>query len=95
MAVDFSFNNIVQIISNELFGGNTTIGGLVIMMAAMFIMIAILANLKAPVYFALVPGIILAIIFSTMGIMDMTVSFMIIILSAVILAAAARRTIGG
>lgn len=95
MGVDFNFANIVQILSNELFGGNTTVGGLVIMMGVTFIMMAILANIKAPVQYSLAPMMIMAIIFTSMGIMDTTVSFIIIIISAVLIAATARKTIGG
>ena len=94
MAVDFSFLNIINVISAEMFGGNTTVGGLVIMMVVAFIMIAILASVKAPMQYALVPMIILSVIFAAMGIMNTTVSFLIIIVSAVLIAATARRTIG-
>lgn len=95
MAVDFSFINIVGVISQELFGGNTTVGGLVIMLCVTFIMIAILANIKAPMQYALAPMIIMSIIFAAMGIMDTTVSFIIIIICAVLIASTARRLVGG
>ena len=95
MAVDFSFINIVNIISQELFGGNTTVGGLVIMMAVSFLMMAVLANIKAPMQYSLAPMIILSIIFATMGIMDTTVSFIVIIVCAVIIATTARKLVGG
>ena len=94
MAVDFSFINIVNIISNQIFGGNTTVGGLVIMMVVAFIMMAFLASIKAPMQYALVPMIIMSVIFAALGIMNATVSFLIIIISAVLIAATARRTIG-
>lgn len=93
LAVDFSFINIVNVISQELFGGNTTVGGLVIMLAVAFLMMAVLANIKAPVQYSLVPVIILAIIFAALNIMDMTVSFVIIIISAVIVATGVRNMI--
>lgn len=95
MAVDFSFINIISVISQELFSGNTTIGGLAVMMLATFVMIAILANIRAPIQYSLVPMIILAIIFAGMGIMDTTVSFIVIIICAVIVASTARRLVGG
>lgn len=94
MAVDFSFINIVNVISQELFGGNTTVGGLVIMLAVTFIMMAALANMKAPIQYSLAPMIIMSIIFAAMGIMNTTVSFLIVIVCAVLIAATARRTIG-
>lgn len=94
MAVDFSFVNIVNVISSELFGGNTTVGGLVIMLAVSFLMMAVLANMKAPIQYSLAPMIIMSIIFAAMGIMNTTVSFLIVIVCAVLIAATARRTIG-
>lgn len=91
MAVDFDFNNIISIVAQELFGGNTTVAGLVIMLAIVFICMAFLSTIKAPIQYSLVPMIIMAVIFATMGIMDPTVSFLIIILSAVLMAATARK----
>ena len=94
MAVDFSFSNIIYVIS-EFFGGNTTVGGLAVMMAVSLIIMAILANIKAPIQYSLAPMILLSIIFAAMGIMNTTVSFIIIIVCAVILASTARRLVGG
>lgn len=93
MAVDFNFLNIISVIGQEFFGGNTTIAGLVIMLVITFILIAILANIKAPMQYALAPMIIMSIIFAAMNIMDVTVSFIIIILCAVLMAASARRLV--
>lgn len=95
MAVDFSFLNIVDIIAQTLFSGNTTIAGLVIMLVCAFILMAILANIKAPMEYSMAPMLILAIIFGAMGIMDTTVSFVIIIISAIVVASGARRLISG
>lgn len=95
MVVDFNAINVINVISQELFGGNTTIGGLVIMMALSFIMMVILANIKAPMHYCLAPMIILSIVFAAMGIMDTTVSFVIIIICAVLVASSARRIVGG
>lgn len=91
--VDFSFTNIINIFAETIFGGNTTVAGLVIMCGVMFIGMAILANMKAPVQYGLVPAMIMAIIFASIGIMDPTVSFIIIIVSAVMVAMTARRMV--
>ena len=93
MAVDFDFYNIINVFAQEFLGGNTTIAGLIIMMVISFIMIAILANIKAPMQYALAPMMMLAIIFAAMGIMDVTVSFIIIILCAILMASTARRLV--
>lgn len=95
MAVDFTFNNIVQIIAQEFLGGDTTIAGLSIMLVLSFIMMAILANLRAPVVYSLAPMVILSVAFAAMGFMDPTVSFLIIILCAIVIALQARRIASG
>lgn len=94
MAVDFTFTNIINVIAQTVFAGNTTIAGLAIMLLVAFVMMAILANIKAPVQYSLVPIIILAIIFAAMGIMDTTVSFIVIIISAIVVATGARDLVG-
>ena len=93
MAVDFTFTNIINIIANEFFMGNTTITALALMLAASLIVMMILASIKAPVSFALAPMIILSIIFNAMGMMDTTVSFVIIILSAIMMATQTRKLV--
>lgn len=95
MAVDFTFSNIINVIAQTFLGGDTTIAGLLIMLVIAFIMMAILANLKAPVVYSLAPMVILAIAFAAMGIMDVTVSFLIIILCAIVIALQARRIASG
>ena len=93
--VAITFNSIINIIAQTFFDGSTTIAGLVIMLAAFFIALVVLANVKAPPVYSLVPMMILSIIFTAYGVMDTTVSFLIIILSAVMTAAMARKTVGG
>lgn len=93
MAVDFSVANIINVIAQEAFGGNTTVAGLCVMLAVSFVMLAVLANVKAPVTYSLIPMIILSIIFAALGVMDPTVSFLIVIISAVLVATTARRLV--
>lgn len=93
--VAITFANIINIIAQTFFDGSTTLAGLAIMLAAFFLMLVILANVKAPPIYSLVPMIVLAIIFAAYGVMDTTVSFLIIILSAIMTAVVARKTVGG
>lgn len=90
MAVDLSLVSIIDIIAQSFFGGSSTLAGLVIMLAVFFVMIVILGNLKAPITYSLVPMMILAIVFTYVGVMDTTVSFMIIIVSVVLIAITTR-----
>lgn len=91
----FSFNTIVGVVAQIFFDGSDNLAGLAIMAVVFFMMVAFLANVRAPITYALVPMIILAILFAGLGIIDTTTSFLIIILSAVIIAANARNLVGG
>lgn len=93
--VAITFTTIINIIAQTFFDGSTTIAGLAIMLAAFFVMLVILANVKAPPIYSLVPMIILSVVFTAYGVMDTTVSFLIIILSAIMTAVVARKTVGG
>ena len=67
---------------------------ILVILAVLFIMIMILANLRAPVTYALVPMIMLDIVFAMLGIIDSTVSFIIVVISAVLIAKQAQHMIG-
>ena len=95
MAVDFSITGIIGTIAQVFCGGSMTMAGILVMLAVLFIMIMILANLKAPVTYALVPMIMLDIVFAMLGIVDSTVSFIIVVISAVLIAKQAQKVIGG
>ena len=91
----FSFNTIVGVIGQGFFDGSTSLAGLAIMAVLFFVMVAFLANVRAPVTYALVPMMLLAIMFAALGIVDTTVSFLIIIICAVLVALSARNLVGG
>ena len=94
MAVDFTIEGIIGTIAQTFCGGSTTMAGILVMLGVLFVMIMILANLKAPVTYALVPMMMLDIIFAMLGIIDSTVSFIIVILCAVLIAKQAQKVIG-
>lgn len=91
MTVDFTVSGVIDVLSQSFFEGNTTLAGLAIMLVLFFIMIVILANVNAPVQYSLVPIMLVAVFFSYIGVLDTTVSFIIIILSVVMLGITARR----
>lgn len=95
MAVDFSLNGIIDIIAWGFFGGSASLAGLAVMLVCMFAAVAVLAAFKAPITYSLVPVMIIAIFFTSMGVLDTTISFLIIILCAVIIASQARNIVGG
>lgn len=93
--VDFTLQGIIDVIAVTLCGGSTVIAGLLVMMAAFLILLVVFASVRAPIHYALVPMMILNIIFTAMGIVSATVSFIIIILCAVLMAKQVRDLVGG
>lgn len=95
MALDFSLDGLIDVIAWGFFGGSASLAGLAIMIVVMMGCVALFAAFKAPVSYALVPVMIIAVMFTSIGILDTTISFIIIILCAVLVAAQARDLVGG
>lgn len=93
--VDFTLEGIIGIIAQTFCGGSMTLAGLLVMLAFFFVCVVILANIRAPVTYALVPMMLLDIVFAAIGIVDSTVSFIIVILCAILMAKQARDLVGG
>lgn len=95
MGVDFTLNNIMSVLADTFFQGNVAIAGLAVMLAVFLVFVVILANVKAPPLYAVVPMIPLAVMFAALGIMDANLSFFIIVVTAVIVAVQARSIAEG
>lgn len=93
--VDFSIEGIIQVIAQTLCGGSTVIAGLLVMVAAFLIITVIFAAMKAPIQYALVPMILIDIVFTSMGIINTTLSFIIIVVCAVLMARQVRDLVSG
>lgn len=95
MAVDFTIQGIIDVVAQTLCGGSTQIAGLLIMMTIFFGMFAIFAVAKAPMQYAIAPMLIVDIVFTALGIVNTTVSFLIIVVCAVMMARQVREIVGG
>lgn len=93
MAVEFTLDNIIGIMAQTFFSGSVQMAGLAVLLACFFISFVIMAAIKAPVTYSLVPMIILDIIFTAYGILNTTVSFIIIIVCAILIAMQARQIV--
>lgn len=93
--VDFTIEGIIGVIAQTFCGGSMTLAGLFVMLAFFFVCVVILANIRAPVAYALVPMMLLDIVFAAIGIVDSTVSFVIVILCAILMAKQTRDLVGG
>ena len=95
MAVDFTIQGIIDVVAQTLCGGSTQIAGLLIMMVIFFGMFGIFAVAKAPMQYAVAPMLIVDIVFTALGIVNTTVSFLIIVICAVMMARQVREIVGG
>lgn len=95
MTVDFTIQGIIDVVAQTLCGGSTQIAGLLIMMVIFFGMFAIFAVAKAPMQYAVAPMLIVDIVFTALGIVNTTVSFLIIVVCAVMMARQVREIVGG
>lgn len=81
-----SFQQIVDLIANNLFGGSTTLAALAMMLGAWAICAVIIMNIKAPPAYSVVPMIPISIFFSAYGILNETVTILIVIVSSALVA---------
>lgn len=93
--VDFTLMGIIEVLAQTFCGGSTQIAGLLVMMAVFLAMLVIFAMVKAPMQYAIAPLIIVDIIFTALGIVNATVSFIILIICAVMMARQVRDIVGG
>lgn len=95
MAADFTFQGIIDVVAQTFCGGSVQIAGLLIMLGIFFAMLVIFGAIKAPMQYAVAPMLITDIVFTAMGIVNTTVSFIIIIVCAVLMARQVREIVGG
>lgn len=93
--VQFDFQTIIEVIAQAFFSGSVQFAGIAILLAAMLVFITLFAAIKAPVQYSLIPALVLAIFFSAYGIIDPSVSFVIIVITAVLVASTAKGIILG
>lgn len=95
MSVDFSIQSVVDVVANSLCGGSTVIAGLLIMLGVYLAILAIFAAVKAPLEYSLVPLMIVDIAFAAMGVIDYTLSMLVLIITAVLVAGRVRDMVVG
>jgi hypothetical protein len=87
-----TFTNIIDMIAENFFAGSTTLAGLAVMLAAWAICAVICINMKAPPTYSVVPMIPISIFFAAYGILNETITLLIVIVSAALVATEMRRT---
>ena len=91
--MDITFQNIIDLIANNIFGGSTTLAGLAIMMAIWAICAVLCLSMKAPPVYTVVPLIPISIFFTAYGLLNNTVMIIIILVSSVIVAAEFKKVV--
>lgn len=91
--MDFTFNAIVDMLANNVFGGSTTLAGLALMLAFWAVCAVICLNLKASPVYTVVPLIPISIFFTAYGLLNSTIMIVIVLVSSVIVAAEFKKVV--
>lgn len=93
--MDVNVENIIAILTQTVFGGSGTTCGLVLLLGTWCVFMVILANIKAPIVYSIVPLIPLCIFFNSYGILNTDVMMITVLLCSVVVAAELKRTVVG
>lgn len=88
-----SFDSIINVLATNLFGGSTTLAGLALLLALWVVSAVICINMKASPAYTVVPMIPCAIFFSAYGVLNEFVMVILVIVSAVIVAAEFKKVV--
>jgi hypothetical protein len=91
--MEFTFNNIIDLVANSLFGGSSTLAGLAIMLALWAVFAVICLAMKAPPVYTVVPLIPLSIFFTAYGALNEMIMVIIVLVSSVIVAAEFKKVV--
>ena len=90
--MDLTFDNTILLVA-DLFGGSLTLAGLAMLIVAWMVCAVICINLKASPVYSVVPMIPMAIFFGAYGVLNETISVLIVIVSSVMVAIAFRQVV--
>ena len=91
--MDITFDNIIDLIANNIFAGSTTLAGLAIMLAIWAICAVICLTMKAPPVYTVVPLIPISIFFTAYGLLNNTIMIVIILVSSALVAAEFKKVV--
>ena len=89
--MDLSFNSIVSFVSQYFFSGSSTLAGLAMLLGLWLVAVVVCINFRASPAYSVVPMIPGCIFFSAYGILNESVSLLIMIVSAVFIAVEFKR----
>ena len=91
--MEFTFQNLIDLLANNLFGGSTSLAGLALMLAIWAVFAVICLAMRAPPVYTIVPLIPISIFFAAYGLLNETVSIIIILVSSVLVAAEFKKVV--
>ena len=91
--MEFTFDNLINLISVNIFAGSTTLAGLTLMLALWAVCAVICLAMKAPPVYTVVPLIPLSIFFTAYGVLNETIMIIIVLVSSVVVAAEFKKVV--
>ena len=91
--MEFTFQNMIDLIANNIFAGSTTLAGLAIMLAIWAVFAVICLTMRAPPVYTVVPLIPISIFFTAYGLLNGTIMIIIVLVSSVIVAAEFKKVV--
>ena len=91
--MEITFDNIIDLVANNVFAGSTTLAGLAIMLAIWAICAVLCLAMKAPPVYTVVPLIPISIFFTAYGLLNETIMVIIVLVSSVIVAAEFKKVV--
>ena len=91
--MEFTFQNMIDLIANNLFGGSSTLAGLALMLAFWAVFAVICLAMRAPPVYTVVPLIPISIFFTAYGLLNETIMIIIVLVSSVIVAAEFKKVV--
>lgn len=91
--MEFTFQNMIDLIANNIFAGSTTLAGLAIMLAIWAVFAVICLAMRAPPVYTVVPLIPISIFFTAYGLLNETIMIIIVLVSSVIVAAEFKKVV--
>jgi len=91
--MEITFQNIIDLVANNIFAGSTTLAGLAIMLGIWAICAVICLSMKAPPVYTVVPLIPISIFFTAYGLLNNTIMIIIVLVSSVLVAAEFKKVV--
>lgn len=86
-----TFDSVITLLADSVFGGSQTLAGLALLLAAWIIAAIVCMNMKANPAYTVVPMIPLAIFFSAYGVLNESIMIFIVLISAVLVASQFKK----